>query len=494
MFVVDRGSSAPIYKQIEAAFEKRILNNEIPYGSRLPSERKLAELLDVHRNTVIKAYRHLIDKELISNDFQGRRGYYSIFRHRPPSESAMQKGGRDALRYGSGPSVHEKLFSDIFKTSFDEKVLSFGGHVIPETLIMLDEIKTVLNQVVEQYGAEAFSYCSSRGNPVLRRQLGLSLLKEGIKANPGEIVIVNDTPQGLDYLTGILTEAGDCMVLEYPVMPETCKMFREHGLRVLTVSQEADGVNLTQLENIFANYRPRFFYTMPDYHAVTGIRMSLEKRHELLELSYRYGVLLIEERWFAGIGFTEEELPSLYALDLHGNVIMLDNVISRFYYGAKIAFIAASSKTAERIGRSVSLAQVHLQNLEQLMFAEYLKAGYHNRQRRRMSEYYREKCRRLESAMQPLLELGGSWQSPEGGLGLWCRLPFGVNDVKLYESLRKRNVVLFPGKLFYPLGAEEGCFMRLSFSNVSDEEIGRGAAVIVDEIKKQIKDRRKQNV
>ncbi len=34
---IDRDSSAPIYKQIEGKIRNKILNNEIAYGTRLPS-------------------------------------------------------------------------------------------------------------------------------------------------------------------------------------------------------------------------------------------------------------------------------------------------------------------------------------------------------------------------------------------------------------------------------------------------------------------------
>ena len=75
---VDKESSIPIYRQIEAAIKKRVLGGELPYGWKLPSERRLAAIIGVHRNTVIKAYKLLVDQELISSDFEGRKGYYVI--------------------------------------------------------------------------------------------------------------------------------------------------------------------------------------------------------------------------------------------------------------------------------------------------------------------------------------------------------------------------------------------------------------------------------
>ena len=87
--------------------------------------------------------------------------------------------------------------------------------------------------------------------------------------------------------------------------------------------------------------------------------------------------------------------------------------------------------------------------------------------------------------MEPLRQRGLSWQSPKGGMGIWCRLPKGINDMKLYEALRRRKVLICPGKLFFPGGTEEGGFMRLSFSNISDANIEKGMSIIYDEIVSQ---------
>ena len=224
---------------------------------------------------------------------------------------------------------------------------------------------------------------------------------------------------------------------------------------------------------------------MPDYHGVTGARMSLEKRYKLIELADRYDVPIVGESWCSGINFDGDGLPPLYALDKRQNIIYIDSALTKFYYGAKIAFILAPSETAGIIGRQISGTQVHMQKLEQLMFAEYLKAGYHQDRQRAMTEYYEDKCRKMERAMEPLREMGLSWQSPKGGLGFWCRLPKGINDMKLYEALRRRKVLICPGKLFFPGGTEEGGFMRLSFSNISDANIEKGISIIYDEIIKQ---------
>ncbi len=56
---LDNDSKIPIYQQVVDFIEKRITYGELPPGSFLPSERKLATQLNVNRSTVTTAYNEL---------------------------------------------------------------------------------------------------------------------------------------------------------------------------------------------------------------------------------------------------------------------------------------------------------------------------------------------------------------------------------------------------------------------------------------------------
>lgn len=483
---IDKKSSIPIYRQIESCIKRKILNGEIPFSTKLPSERRLAEFLDINRNTVVKAYKLLTDQELVSCTLDHRKGYFVTFEsNNNINQPNNSRNNRAVFSYRRTPGALERVFDDIYAASFQKKYISFGGHVMPNELILVDQIKDVMNQVMEEYGADALSYCSAKGNPILRRELSTYLEKEGIHTKESEIAIVNETTQALDFVSGYLAAPNEYIVSEMPIMPDDYELFQRNGLKMILVEMEDDGVNLVQLENIFKKYHPRFFHTMPEYHSVTGTRMSLEKRKALLELAYRYNIPILEESWYGGICF-DEEIPSLFALDKHENVISIDSALTKFYYGSKIAYMLAPAGMAKRIAKHVSGSQTHLQNLEQLMFAEYLKRGYSLMQKNTMIEYYLNRYRYMEKEMLVLAEGGTRWNSPEGGLGFWCKLPENVNDMHLYEKLREQGVLICPGKLFFPVGCN-AAYMRLSFSNVSEEKIQKGIAIINNEIERQKK-------
>src|SRR5215470_17580332 len=59
------GTSRPLYSQLLEALESAIERGELTIGTRLPSERALADQLNLSRTTVINAYRELEARGLV---------------------------------------------------------------------------------------------------------------------------------------------------------------------------------------------------------------------------------------------------------------------------------------------------------------------------------------------------------------------------------------------------------------------------------------------
>src|SRR5262250_3568975 len=59
------GTSRPLYGQLLEALESAIERGELTIGTRLPSERALADQLNLSRTTVINSYRELEARGLV---------------------------------------------------------------------------------------------------------------------------------------------------------------------------------------------------------------------------------------------------------------------------------------------------------------------------------------------------------------------------------------------------------------------------------------------
>lgn len=67
---LNRNSEIPLYQQIEQIIKEKIVKGEWPAGTKIPSQRKLADIFRVNRSTVTAA----IDELTASGLLEGKRG------------------------------------------------------------------------------------------------------------------------------------------------------------------------------------------------------------------------------------------------------------------------------------------------------------------------------------------------------------------------------------------------------------------------------------
>ena len=72
----------------------------------------------------------------------------------------------------------------------------------------------------------------------------------GCSATPQSLMLSGGISQALDFLCGIFTRAGDTVFVEEPSYPYSFPIFRDHGLNLVPVPLDADGMDLAQFERL----------------------------------------------------------------------------------------------------------------------------------------------------------------------------------------------------------------------------------------------------
>jgi 2-aminoadipate transaminase len=91
----------------------------------------------------------------------------------------------------------------------------------------------------------------------------------------------------------------------------------------------------------------------------------------------------------------------------------------------------------------------------------------------------------LAALEREMAGLGVSWNSPDGGMFLWARLPQGVNAIDLLPRAVERGVAFVPGAPFYA-GESDDRALRLSFVTASVEQIDRGIATLASAVREAL--------
>ena len=143
--IIDRSSYVPVYQQIAIKIKDKILSQKLAPGFQLPAERRLAETLDVHRNTVVKAYNVLITEGLVTASRQKPKGYFV-----GASKEITDFGKRffpleKAFRYEFRRA--EKRFNDIYWKSETKDAISFGGMIMDRKLSPVLKMEHVVQRI-----------------------------------------------------------------------------------------------------------------------------------------------------------------------------------------------------------------------------------------------------------------------------------------------------------------------------------------------------------
>ena len=472
---IDRGSYVPVYQQIAIKIKDKILSQELTPGFKLPAERRMAEALDVHRNTVVKAYNVLIAEGLVTVSRQKPKGYFVG----TPKEITdfgkrffpLEKAFRYEFRR------EEKRFNDIYGNSGTKNVISFGGMIMDRRLSPVLKMEHIAGRI---FNNSEKDYMSGFGRETerLKENICRLLTRQNIYVMPKNVQIMGESNQAISYLITLYLREGDWIVAEEPIVPDNASIFYNRGIHIATVPMEEDGMRMDMLEDAIRKYKPKFIYTQPGFHNPTGITMSLKKRQTLLQLANAYNVPVIEEDYQQEFSYTERILPSLYALDANKLVIYVYSYTLIFPYMMKIGYAVGPSDFIDMMGYALSVDETIVSGIGQYFLNEYIDSGEYDRHVKTVRREYSARLDLLCGELDKISDKGIAYQKPSGGLLLWCTLADDINERELCRLAEEKGVLVMPGWVFYRNCNRKKGHLRICFSNVSNDEIRRGVALL----------------
>lgn len=475
---IDPAVRTPVYRQIASSIREQILSGEITGGSILPSERALAGILGVHRNTVIRAYSDLKDQGLIESR-QGV-GYMAAFcgeDHHEALSSAKPKRVSWANLIKDEFLDMEVTFDDLFQRFGDEKIYSLGSGIATVGIYNEQKIAADVTELITAKGKNQYFYSPYKGDKFLRQKIVSFLSTKGISATTGQIQILTETNQALDFLVMLLIKPGDTVIMEEPVSPDAYRAMELAGAVIRTVPLGEEGLDCTILEELVRRYKPKFIYVSSSFDDPTGTILPLEKRRKIVEISEFYRVPVIEDDAASELVYDGNRLPPLKAFDTTGNVIYIYSFSLTFVPGLSLAFVTASRDVIRSLSYLVSVRMVATDWLSQNLVARYLDDGTYYGVLRDFRENYGKKrdivCRCLDS----MKDLGVEYTKPKGGVYIWCRLPEGLDSKEFVSYAYSRGLALIPGYIFYPFRNGGRDRVRINFSYETEDRLEKGMEV-----------------
>jgi 2-aminoadipate transaminase len=256
-----------------------------------------------------------------------------------------------------------------------------------------------------------------------------------------------------------------------------------------------DGIRTDLLEDALRS-GPKFMYILPNFQNPAGITLSHQRREELVYLSDKYGVPIVEDDPYGQLRYEGQHLPPLVVLDREnmrrdegyklGNVIYMSTFSKTLAPGLRLGWIVAPVEVIAKLVQLKQGADLHTSTFVQMVAHEVAKDGFLDEHVKLIRKVYGERRDVMLAALEEMFPEEVTWTRPQGGLFLWVTMPDGIDCNELLKDAIHENVAFVPGDCFYPGGSDGHRNMRLNFSNATPEQIREGIRRLAKVVKAQL--------
>ncbi|WP_341942316.1 PLP-dependent aminotransferase family protein [Microbacterium sp. LWH10-1.2] len=386
----------------------------------------------------------------------------------PSPETLVALPGRSE-RAGSAKTSPVR---DLLALTERPEVISFAGGLPAPELFDLDGIRASFDEAL---GAPAvLQYSTSEGNPALREIVAGQYTANGLPTDAGDLIITTGSQQGLGLLSTALLDPGDVILVEEPCYLAALQTFALAGARVVGVPYLGDELDLDALDALASAHAPKFFYTVPTFQNPTGRTHGLAARQRIADAAIRHGFRIIEDEPYRQLRYSGDPLPSL-ATFAPDHVLSLGSFSKVIAPGLRIGWVRTTADIRPTVTIAKQAADLHTSTIDQAAAAHYLASGRSDAALAQIRAAYADRRDAMVDALATALPAGSSWNSPDGGMFVWARLPEGMDATAALPHVLRHDVAFVPGAPFYA-GPADARAMRLSFTTYAPDRIREGIA------------------
>ncbi|MCY8239287.1 PLP-dependent aminotransferase family protein [Bacillus inaquosorum] len=467
-----RDSDIPLHRQIEQYMKDKILHGEWAVGTKIPSQRTLADMFQVNRSTVTAAIDELTSQGLL----EGRRGggtkvvnsTWSVLAAEPPLDWS------DYVRSG----IHHpnsSIIQDINENEPRTDIIRLGTGELSPDLLPADTMRRMFQQINPH--ALSLGYEQPKGNRQLREAVAEHLKGKQIHVSPSAILIVSGALQALQLISIGLLKRGSVILTEKPSYLQSLHVFQSAGMRLRGLPMDEAGIKPGLVSSYRKQYGGQLLYMIPSFHNPTGIVMSEQRRKEIISLSKKEQLPIIEDDAYGDIWFEEKTPQPLKAMDHEGNILYLGTFSKTVSPGLRIGWLVGPEPVIERLADIKMQTDYGSSGLSQWAAAEWLSQGYYEEHLTRIRRVLKQ---RRDAALHFLKQYAGDiarWRIPAGGFYIWVIFHKTLPISRFFHELLKQQVLVNPGSIY---DGEDRNSIRLSYSYASLADLETGIKAAAD--------------
>jgi GntR family transcriptional regulator/MocR family aminotransferase len=479
MITLKHASTTPLYQQIYEQIRDHIMNGTYRVGTKLPAIRRLADDLEVSRNTIEAAYLQLSQEgyvtsragsgfvvealDLISDNAHARQKEISrafIERLRQTSlwnEVDDETEAGEVADPSQVPTEYDFTYGNLQNGSFPSQIW-----------------RRLTNEILSSNDVRRASiYADRLGEPGLREQIARTIhANSGVNCHPAQVVMQPGTQAALHNLLTLFDPLRDIIAMEEPGYDGARSVFENARFRVFPVPvYRGNDAFIDGLHNSHA----RLAYVTPSNQFPTGKVLQMNSRQRLLKWASAENVYLIEDDYCREFRYKTRPLPSLQSLDQDERVIYMGPFSKALSPALRMSYLVLPPDLLFQWNKLFESRYPEVPWLSQAVLQSYMEKGYWSKHLRKTQARNKRKYQTLIGALQK--HLGDRVDIMENGSGLHLLVGVlnGRHQSELIEMAQRAGVRIYgTNRYWMSSGHPMQNYILVGFSAIPENRIEAG--------------------
>lgn len=486
LLVLDKSAPQPVYAQLGAQLTQLIRAGTLPAGQRLPGTRQLADLLDLHRQTIVAAY----DDLLAQGWLESRPGSGTfVTTHLPtiepqaltpqPNQDRTQAtmGRETGFAFARSPELVRPVLSSPAGVRFDDG--------FPDVrLAPLEELGRAYRSYFRWGNPQAhMGYGDTKGHPLLREELSRHLNEtRGLRTTPDNLLITRGSIMGLYLTCQVLLRPGDRVVTGETTWAGATMNARRAGATLLTVPVDAHGIDVDALAELCEQQQAmsqsiRMVYVTPHHHYPTTVTLRADRRVRLLQLAEQYGFAVLEDDYDYDFHYLSRPILPLASADRRGMIVYVGSLTKSVAPAFRVGYVVAPTELIDELARLRRIIDRQGDPVLEYAIGQLFHTGEMKRHFRKSLRAYHARrdyvCELLASELSDVVQ----FQKPDGGMAVWATFDSAIDLNALAERAARAGLYLSSGLSHNPPEKSMNS-TRLGFASSTEEELEQAVGVL----------------
>lgn len=306
--------------------------------------------------------------------------------------------------------------------------------------------------------------------------------------SPESLFLTAGASAAIDLAATLYATAGDTVIVEEPTYYLIEQIFVDHGLNVVGLPTDSDGLNTDALAALLESDespKPKLLYTIPTYQNPNGSVLPLNRRRQLIDLAQRHGFTIIADEVYQLLHYGPPPPPPMAMLDRSpgGCVVSMGSFSKILSPGLRLGWVHASPLIIRRFVESgVAASGGGLSHFAATLAHAMLESGSLQENIDTLRRVYGQRHDAVAGLLRSEFAGRVNFTPPGGGYFYWLTLADGTNVDALLPIARESGVSYRPGTAFSASGAF-GDALRISISLYETDELAEGLRRLAAAIK-----------